>query len=81
VGCDAMLRCGRIPTFQMVAAWTSVMLVSYHKIKRRHNTEEIYLNLHRRENFKSRLKLALDHLANNILRVYITFVCPLENCV
>jgi hypothetical protein len=38
---------------ELEAAWTSEMLASYHSITRRHNTEHLDLNLHRRENLKS----------------------------
>jgi len=36
----------------MEAAWTSETLSSNHNITRRHNTEEIDLNLYQRENFR-----------------------------
>jgi hypothetical protein len=37
------------------AAWTSETLVYYHNTTGRHNPEELDLNLHRRENLKSRI--------------------------
>jgi len=36
-------------------AWTSEMVEYYHNPTRRHNPEELDLNLHRRENLKSHI--------------------------
>jgi len=38
------------------AVRSSEMLESYHNTTRHHNPEDLYLNFHRRENFKSRMK-------------------------
>jgi hypothetical protein len=49
--CDALCY-GRILLLKMEAAWTSETLISHHKTTRRHNPEELDLNLHLRENLK-----------------------------
>jgi hypothetical protein len=41
----------------MEAARSSEMLVTYRNTARRHNSEDLDLNLHRRENFISRTKM------------------------
>jgi hypothetical protein len=43
-------------TLKMEAARSSKTLVSYHNTTRRHNSEDLDLNLHRREILKSRRK-------------------------
>jgi hypothetical protein len=43
-------------TLKNEAASSSETLVSYHNTRRRHSPEDLNLNLHRRENLKSRVK-------------------------
>jgi surfactin synthase thioesterase subunit len=55
--CDAVQSYGKIPTFQTTcclhlqgevnieAVWVSGMMIPYHNTKRRHNTEDLDLNL------------------------------------
>jgi len=47
-------------TLKMEAARTSETLVSYHNTTLRHSPEDLDMNLHRRENLKSRFKLILQ---------------------
>jgi hypothetical protein len=54
-------------TPKMESAWASEMLVSYHDIRRRHNPEELDLNLHRRDNIKCRKKQEACAIGNNAL--------------
>jgi hypothetical protein len=44
-------------TLKMEAAWTSETSVSYRDTRRRHNSEDLDLKHHRRESFKSHIKL------------------------
>jgi len=42
----------------MKAEWTSETSVSYHNTTWHHNTQDLDLNHHRRENLKSRIRTA-----------------------
>jgi len=56
----------------MEAACPSETLVSYHIITWRHNTEDYDLNIHRRENFKSRIVVDINEFVFNIMHQFLS---------
>jgi len=56
---------------EMEAEWTSETSVSYHNTRRRQNSEELDLNIHRRENLKRYVIQLLheDSTKNNEVKI------------
>jgi hypothetical protein len=51
----------------MEEAWSSEMVVSYLNTVRRHNQEDLDLNLHSREDIKSRCKKRIHHARSYLM--------------